>query len=95
MRACVQLCSQLCDPCVCAFGMLCVFRGVDKLDLADLALGGVSSDLADSAIPRPQSPLVGEKRKKNKFSVHLDLAVIDFSKSHLSTRCLISECWLC
>jgi len=84
---------RLCDPCVCVVGMLCVFRVVDRWDLAVLAWLETRKDLADSGILRPQSALVEEKRKNNKFCVHLGLAFIEISKSSKSTRCLISECW--
>jgi hypothetical protein len=91
----VQLCEKRCDPCVCVLGMLCVFRVVDRWGLAILAWLQTRKDLADSASLRPPSALVEEKKEENKFSVLLGLAFIDFSKSSKSTRCLISECWLC
>jgi hypothetical protein len=67
----VQLCERLCDPCVCVLGVWCAFRGVDRWDLAVLACLDTRKDLAESAIARPPSLLVEEKKEENKFVVHL------------------------
>jgi hypothetical protein len=75
--------------------MLCVFRCVGRWDLADLASMELKKDLADSAILRPQSAVVEEKKRKNKFSLDSRSTFIQFSKSSKSTLCLISECWHC
>ena len=90
----MQRCEKQCDPCVCVLGMLCVFRVVDRWDLAVLAWLETRKDLADSASLRPPSALVEEKKEENKFPVLLSLAFIDLSKSSKSTPRLISECGL-
>ena len=81
----MQLCERLCDPCVCVLGVWCAFRGVDRWDLAVLAWMDTRKDLAESAVLRPQSLLVEEKKEENKFVVHLSLDVIEIAKSSKST----------
>ncbi len=91
---CVQLCERLCDPCVCVLGVWCAFRGVDRWDLAVLAWMDTRKDLAESAVLRPQSLLVEEKKEKNNFVVHLSLDVIEIAKSSKSTLYHTSGWWV-
>jgi len=92
-RGCVQLCERLCDPCVCVLGVWCAFRGVDRWDLAVLACLDTRKDLAESAIARPPSLLVDEKKEENKLVVYLSLDVVEIAKSSNSTRCFTSGWW--
>ena len=90
----MQLCERLCDPCVCVLGVWCAFRGVDRWDLAVLAWMDTRKDLAESAVLRPQSLLVEEKKEENKFVVHLSLDVIEIAKSSKSTLYHTSGWWV-
>ena len=87
-------CVRLCDPCVCVLGVWCAFRGVDRWDLAVLAWMDTRKDLAESAVLRPQSLLVEEKKEENKFLVHLSLDVIEIAKSSKSTLYHTSGWWV-
>ena len=78
---------------VCLLCGVC-FRRVDRWDLAVLAWMDTRKDLAESAVLRPQSLLVEEKKEENKFVVHLSLDVIEIAKSSKSTLYHTSGWWV-
>ena len=85
----------LCDPCVCEVGMLGAFRGVDRWELADLASVGAGKDLADSAIPRPPSLLVVEKKRIDKcLSILGQLSSKSLSPIYPRGALLLSSDWI-
>lgn len=67
VEVCVRLRVRLCDPCVCVVGMLCVFRRVDRWDLAILALVEASKRLSRFCYSQPSKPSGCREKEEKHF----------------------------